>query len=358
MANDIKDIQQKLVSKLEAVFTNTIFVNPLKDKKYQKLIEEELTILSSLKNEKASDLIKQYNKVTTNTFVFVKPKAKQETTTLIDKINYFDIYTMNVYKIDLNALLLGKDAKIEQKEVSDAKPVAEAATAFGGMTMPTMGEMRQQMGLMQANMQLQQKIMSGEVYMFKSKPKLVLILKWVLAFILLFLALACAFVSIGIFALDTGVISGWLNANQPVDSSIKIDGVPYTILFVMCIIYAYQHLSMLVSVKSKKVNENKVYSFRWTTYIFIVAFIIFIFIFGGIQVDAKILSVDTSEVFKYWWAGMWYIGYILLIIFAALVIVAAGICAACKPKVDTDRMNSIIQQLSATATASIPPANG
>jgi glucan phosphoethanolaminetransferase (alkaline phosphatase superfamily) len=102
-------------------------------------------------------------------------------------------------------------------------------------------------------MQLQQKIMSGEVYMFKSKPKLVLILKWVLAFILLFLSLACAFVSIGIFALQTGVIGNWLNANhQPVDSSIKIDGVPYTILFVMCIIYAYQHLSMLVSIKSKK----------------------------------------------------------------------------------------------------------
>lgn len=347
MTNTIKEVQQQLVTKLKLVFTNNLFDKAIQDKKYQTLIEDELSILGQLKEKQLSTLVQSYNNATNKKFLVQAKDEKLSETTIIDKIKYFDIYTLNVYKLDINALMAGKNATVSSKEVieTNAPPVNPIPV------MPSIGNIQEQMGMMQANMHLQQKILSGEIYMYKSKPKIVLILKWILAALLLLLALSCAFVSIGMFALDSGVIASWLNNGQPVDSNLKLNGISYLILFALAIFYAYQHFTLLVTTKSKKTNENKIYSFSWFTYIFLAVYIVFVIVFCGVQVDARILSVKAGQVFRFWWAGMWYLGYILLIISSICVIVTAGICAACKPQVDTERLNAIAQQILASAKA-------
>jgi hypothetical protein len=92
------------------------------------VIEKQLNILSYLekvnkaKTLVSTKLLEKYNTIAKKNYVIHKNISYDDNDALIDDINYLNVYIRNMYKIDVEALAQGKEAKVSTPTVSEAQP--------------------------------------------------------------------------------------------------------------------------------------------------------------------------------------------------------------------------------------------
>jgi hypothetical protein len=189
VANDLKNTQTTIASDLNTIFTATSLVAAFKSPNFQTLVEKQLNILAYLERKhktktiKSVTLLNKYNALSSKNFNIDTNIAYTNDTSLIDDANYLNIYLKNIYKVDVQALANGTKADIPNLTVNDA-PGQSAGAAMGGMPFAMGGmmggmapQMQNQMMAAMAQAKIQQQAAAGEVYLYKSKPKFIPILK-------------------------------------------------------------------------------------------------------------------------------------------------------------------------------------
>jgi hypothetical protein len=185
MAIELKLEQEKIVKNLKTVFNAPSMKDTLKHANFQTIIEKQLNILAYLekinksKKNESAELLTTYNQLSGKNFTIDKNVSFIDNEALVDDINYLNVYIHNIYKIDIEALAAGKDAKISQPTVSEVAPVA-ASSGFpfaAGAAMNNLPPNQNPINLTTANLRIHQEAMQGKVYLFKTKPKYMPLLK-------------------------------------------------------------------------------------------------------------------------------------------------------------------------------------
>jgi hypothetical protein len=187
MEIDLKKEQRKVVNNLETIFNAPSMKAALLQSNLQSLIEKQLNILTYLettnksKTIKSDKLLTTYNQLANKHFVIDKNIKYADDEILVDDINYLGVYIRNIYKTDLDALAAGKDAKVDTPTVGEAPTQQAAAAGAFPFMMPGMaGNLPPEQNPVytaMANARIQQETAQGKVYLFKTKPKYIPILK-------------------------------------------------------------------------------------------------------------------------------------------------------------------------------------
>jgi hypothetical protein len=208
---NLTNLEEKLNKSLLTILNSPNLAAGLKTKQLQDIFEKEMNILGFLiKNNKSANqdlgtIIEKYNTLSKKKFVLDSKIFYEDKDLLTDDINYLNIYIRNIYKIDLDALAEGKKANITQSSVSEVQQKDRGfAKQFGGFAMPGFGNIEGMPSesnpyfISLANMRLNDEIRKGNVYAFKTKPKIIPILKYVIIALALLATLSCVFVGIGL----------------------------------------------------------------------------------------------------------------------------------------------------------------
>ena len=199
MADKMKEALKRLEVALEYLLVDPTSVAYLRqNKEFQTIIKNEIFILKSVadpKDSKVKEVIQKYNSISPVMYDDKPTVTLNDETEKIDYTNYLITYVHNIFKVDLRSIDkkdLKKVKRIEAKEVKSINDNNEqaafaAGAAFGGdgimggygnydpnsptITIPNPAIQQQA----QAN--VNEKILRGEVYMFTSKPKTVPIFK-------------------------------------------------------------------------------------------------------------------------------------------------------------------------------------
>jgi hypothetical protein len=187
MGIDFKKEQQKLTTNLETVFNAASMRAALLQPNLQSIVEKQLNILFYLENVnktkiiKSDKLLNKYNEITTKHFTIDQNIKYADQDALIDDINYLGVYIRNIYKVDLEALAEGKEAKVITPTVGEApqvsKPISGMPFMFPGMGGSNLSPEQNPMYAAMASARIQQESMQGKVYLFKTKPRFIPILK-------------------------------------------------------------------------------------------------------------------------------------------------------------------------------------
>jgi hypothetical protein len=297
MAFDSKKEQKKVVTNLTTIFNAPSMKAALTQPNLQSIIEKQLNILAYLENYnknkilKSDTLLKKYNELSTKSFVIDKNIGYTDNDVLVDDINYLAVYIRNIYKVDLEALAAGKEAKISTPTVTDATPPTPAATGFPfmmpGMMGAGMSPENNPMYTAMANARIQADAAQGKVYLYKTKPKLMPILKGIIGIGLFICALASIFVGIGM-AVSNGSSYIATATNVEWSNSLGMESIMYFIFGAAVLFSAYSITSPLLYKNTKRFNENRLYRFQWQSFIMTIILFMFIVIFGLVNGDRYI----------------------------------------------------------------------
>jgi hypothetical protein len=295
MAIDLKIEQRKIVKNLEAIFNAPSMKNALLQSNLQSIIEKQFNILAYLEKKHKNKIIKSdkllvtYNQLANKHFTIDQNVSFEDDEILVDDINYLNIYIRNIYKIDLDSLAAGKEVKIATPTVSEAVPQQTVAANPFPFMMPGMASNlpneQNPMYTAMANARIQQESMQGKVYLFKTKPKYMPLLKWIISVLLLLFCFASLFVAIGMICASG---SAKLDGNT-VD---VLTALPYFLLGLGSFFICYRTVAPLI--KNEK-NENRLYAFNWQLYLMLGILFLFLLIFGGaIGVDLFIFRPNRT----------------------------------------------------------------
>jgi hypothetical protein len=189
MSIDLKKEHRKLIKNLETIFDAVSMKPAFSQPNLQSIVEKQLNILSYLENVnktkiiKSTKLLTKYNELTSKHFTIDSKIKYDDQEVLVDDINYLPVYIRNIFKIDLDALAEGKEAKIVMPTVNDA-PQQQNSTPVMPFMMPgmagAMGNLPPEQNPMYtaaANARIHQESIQGKVYLFKTKPKFIPLLK-------------------------------------------------------------------------------------------------------------------------------------------------------------------------------------
>ncbi|GHU32773.1 hypothetical protein FACS1894166_06770 [Bacilli bacterium] len=185
--SNLKKTQTTIVSELNTIFGASSLAAAFRSPNFQTLVEKQLNILAFLERKHKSktidsvDLLNKYNTLSGKHFNIDTNITYTNDTALIDDANYLNIYLKNIYKVDVQALANGTKADIPNLTVNDAPGQGPAVGgmpfAMGGMMGGMAPVMQNQMMAAMAQAKIQQQAAAGEVYLYKSKPKYIPILK-------------------------------------------------------------------------------------------------------------------------------------------------------------------------------------
>lgn len=209
MTHNLTKLQEQQEKALLAIL-NASLANELKNQQFQGVFEKQINILNYLVNENKSNdaklkqIISGYSNFSKKRFTPIEMKPYEDYDLLSDDINYLPIYIRNIYKIDLDALVSGKKADIVQSSVSEVQQKDRGfASKFGSFAMPGFGSMdgipneANPYYISLANMRLNNEIRNGNIYAFKTKPKWMPIIKYLIIAFSILAAFSCVLVGIG-----------------------------------------------------------------------------------------------------------------------------------------------------------------
>jgi hypothetical protein len=215
MPINLKTEQQKIIKNLETIFNAPSMKPALLQSNLQSIIEKQFNILAYLEKKHKNKIIKSdkllatYNQLTNKHFNIDRNVKFEDDEVLADDINYLNVYIHNIYKIDIEALASGKNAKIVTPTVNEVTPQNTNANPFPFMMPGMAGNLppdQNPMYTAMANARIHQESVQGRVYLFKTKPKYIPLVKWIIFGLLLLFFLAALFVGIGMICAN-GTIS-------------------------------------------------------------------------------------------------------------------------------------------------------
>lgn len=362
MSNNLIKLEEQVQKSLIAIINSPI-ASGLKTKQLQEIFEKQINILGYLvktnksKDKQLTDIIEKYNAISNRNFTIDTKTSYEDNDVLADDINYLAIYIRNIYKIDLDALVSGKKADIVQSSVSEVQQKDRGfANKFGSFAMPGFGASE---GLPNesnpyfislANMRLNDEIRKGNVYAFKTKPKIIPILKYLIVVFSLLATLSCILVGVGmILCKDTISLVGNDSGNATWMGS-------FYLIFTICLgMITYTILRpMTIVTLNKKKNENYLYYFRWQNVVVSLGFfVVFVLISLSQPTSAFSIFKHMPDDGNSW---LWFIGVIMLIVGLAGLIGFTIITALLNPKSDRERMENIIKQyIEEISSGKVPP---
>ena len=225
MADKIKEAIQRLELSLEYLLTNPSTCAYLKqNKEFQTILKNEIYILKSIAGDrKSKKIVEKYNSISPNQYDDKPSVSLKDETEKIDYTNYLITYVRNIFKIDLKSIDkkdLSKVKKIENKEVKsegEENNAYTAGAAFGASGMGGYGNFDPNSPTItipnpaiqqQAQANVNEKLMRGEVYMFTSKPKVIPIFKIIYTTVLCLFAASLIAACVCLFMLNGKTATG------------------------------------------------------------------------------------------------------------------------------------------------------
>lgn len=394
-------IYDKLYSNLRIIFNSKEILMQLSDENFKDLILNQVSILNFLEKEipasyllknknkdnnseinlTAQDFLDKLNTILSSNKTFLNLNFKSESE-IEDEINYLTVYIKNTFKKDLSEF---KKTTVNPTETAKAEFAQNYSNAprnnFGFMGGPSFSyggdgrNFQDQFYVQMAQQRLQQDIAKGVFYIYKSKPKIIPILKRILGFsailygIFTILVLILSSISSGSLFVSRSFLIGLGYKQFPNDnseyvfSSVQNSVFMYSIfmeIFVVLIAFYFAYQMIYAAHK----NENVKYSFGWGYIIFFVLYIIFF-----------ISNIATSFPQSYTYISYFYgEGYslnsnnvTLIDCYAAAVyiqtaaysllgimLIIAAIAAGISPKRDLERIDLKIQEYISEMKSSTP----
>ena len=379
---------------------------------------------SKKKKHPSSQLVERYNALLNKNFKIDETIAFSDLHEMYDEVKYLEVYYKNIVKVDLaqytkdniENIRNASKQKFQPQQAQQAgaapqQPNTEKITtdqtkvvnanqaqpnqqmpppmgAFGnqgspwgggrgGMGMGGMGmggmpygqnpyanmDPRQNPYIVgPASQRLQQEIKSGQIFAYKSKPKIIPLMKMLAAILIALLAITTLTTSIfmflanniavwGQYRLTSGgtLLEGW------VPMSTIWTGVMYVIVSLLLLFMAFSFIKPMLKLKGKKPNPNEQYYFSMQTLImFFIVFVMclmmgmpvytntFIDVAGTVPAPAY----DTWDITNTMLVGKdgWFWGMITTSIIAGLTLIPVIVGSIYNPKKDNEKLNMIFEQ--------------
>ena len=372
MADKMKEAKKRLEVALEYLLTNPSTTAYLKqNKEFQTIIKNEIFILKSAddKDKKVDKLIEKYDTVSPVKYDNKPTVELKDDDDKIDYTNYLITYVYNIFKIDLKSIDkkdLNNVKKIEAKEVkavdTNSEEAFAAGAAFGGMagggmaggygnfdpTSPTItipNPAIQQ----QAQANVNDKLLRGEVYMFESKPKVIPIFKLIYTIVMCVLAAALIASCVCLFMLNGKPSTETYEGKTLVFGTIF--GGVFTLIFSVLFIYmgfSDKIRSARMHAKTKtKPSDNEKYQVTGIGVGFTILFAVFIALMlifpnmGSCVFTWGNLFANAADK-KIWIALIVFTGISLFCL--VLTIVCSIVLLTCKPKTNVNLLNRLMEE--------------
>ncbi len=214
------DIEKKLSKYLEFLLNNKQCVDYLKSSEnFQKIIKNELLILNyflsskKVKKDNLHDLVDKYNGYCSSNKLNLKDKlAIKDKDEMIDYANYLKIYAKNILHFDLDEALASPD-KIQNIKIDNVDSKIINTSVSGTTWENTFNENFRNINpfvLKSAQERIREKLRNDEIFIFKSKPKIVKVMKIAYSCLMFLFTFALLFLAIVWFVVankPTGIIS-------------------------------------------------------------------------------------------------------------------------------------------------------
>lgn len=348
--------------------TNPAFF-PSSNKSFIDLFEKELNILSYLEKTEAkkhdlgtmfltASLIKKYNSLTNRNFVLSKKNflvKGNKLEDLNDDINYLAVFCKNIFKVNVDSITGGvlhsksksgvvfsapKQENVNQNHIygktinSNFSSVVNESYIYGLATSKAMNDLS-----------------LGKIYAYKTKPRIILILKIIL---LVLLGLSCllslVLVIVSMILKDIPYNDQFNNSND-----LLWVGICFMIYALICA-NAFWSFYHQLNVK----NLNLKYSFPWTIIIPYLFFTLSIVIFDLVKLIFFVPWYQTETIKNV--AQLEYIGYqivhfgvIVLFVLSLATVVCFIIGVIFKPQKDEQIIKSTIDKYVDELSKSQPP---
>lgn len=358
-----KELYEKHAKRLEAIINiNSTFVPYLKRPDFNNAIKTQLNILAVCekkfpkanlaKKYSSATLVDTLNQITKDTFK-INPNYKYEDDTdLIDSINYLFTFCNNMFRVNLDDLVEGKkvtatDPKIDLRakvEWGDEGKKISPNFAFAGGIPLASTPYENPYFVGKAYAKLTDDMNQGKFYRFTTKPKIVLIAKWIIAALMMLSVLALittsvlAFIAADLKVTDSEGTAGTLNSVGAIGS-----GVLYIFVALFSI---YPIYILLRGLLSKNLNSK---------YYFSGGLIITFIILTGIIImpDMRItwllekmgITIVPDQVGSACIAFLgWKIMYVVTLGIIAAAIIPMVIASIMNPKPDTAAVEAKIKE--------------
>lgn len=359
-----KELYEQHAKRIEVIVRHqSPFSIYLKRKDFSFIVESQLNILNVLEHKfddskidkkfKVNNLVKLYNGSTGSKFQINDQFKLDDDVDYLDSMNYLVTYCKNIFKVDIDELVSGKQTTVEQpvspinqSNVENINEAAAGAGAFGSMFSmgaEYMDPRQNPFILSQASVQLQKEMSEGKFYRYKTKPRAIPVIKWVGAILIILTCLSLILMAVFAFLTNNAkvIVEG---SSDPVLFSTITDGI-FFILFAG--LGVYNLVVFFKSILSK--NENQIYYFQWQVLLIFIIGAIMAVLFGIDGVFLVEYSVPDLTNIQKLGIQMWKVFWFMSISSVGLCLVPIILASIFNPKVDTaaidKRLNQIVEQL-------------
>ncbi|MDR3249467.1 MAG: hypothetical protein LBS95_00075 [Mycoplasmataceae bacterium] len=330
----------KIKKNLDVVFNNSILkANIIKDKNLQKAVETCLNIYSFIvKNTKDnyfSNYVKNYETIIKKKFNVKNIILGDDEIT--DQINWLNVYCKNQYSIDISTnKKISNNTEINEKTPEQAKREEIISNVIGTNVEPTK-IMELQKKIMDSNSKLNKDIASGKVFIYKSKPRIIPIIKFLFNYVLIGLCLSLLIYSFFGYILCT------------IHTNIDSDWVIYSSALIFA---TYLICSIILNYKIKLANNDNIkYYLKWQTIMLILIFLIFFVMIGMIGVTSSNSFVTILEEIKlphndFIKVSLWFnfIAIISTCVFILWLVILIILAAIFNPKRDDKKIGELYKE--------------
>ncbi|XQP54996.1 MAG: hypothetical protein ACOQNV_02575 [Mycoplasmoidaceae bacterium] len=356
-----KDLYIKHAKRLNAILDDkSTFLSFLNRSDFKQTIQNELNVLSACEKLfpnidleaklTSKSLVKQFNKATKENFKLDEKFKYEDETDLIDAINYLATFCNNMFKVNLDDLVAGKnvtatDPKIDLRakpEMDDDAPRMNRNFAFAAGGIPLASTPYENPYFVgKAYAKLTDDMKQGKFYQYKTKPQVIPIMKWICVIGLMLIGLGALIAAILIFmASSLTVTDGEETAKISAVFGTIGSGVMYILLAGFS---AYPIYIMLKGLLGKNLNTK--YNFSWG---FVAVFILLTIIvvlpdMRSTWLNPYNFSPDQpvqAMAAYYGWKTM----YIVILSCLAFVLIPMVVGAICNPRPDPDAIEKKVRE--------------
>lgn len=354
-----KELYIKHAKRLAAILDEkSTFLSFLTRPDFKQTISNELNVLAA--SEKlfpkvdidhkltAKSLAKQFNKLTKGDFKIDENYKYEDETDLIDSINYLVTFCNNMFKVNLDDLVAGKnitatDPKIDLRakpEIDEEGPKMNANFAFAGGGVPLASTPYENPYLVgKAYAKLNDDMKQGKFYRFKTQPKIVPIMK--IASSVLMILLSIGLIVMAVFAFMANNLAVSQGEQHGILGGIA-SGVIYIVVGGFAIYPTYMTLKTVVGKESKNLNSK--FHFSWGVIMAVLALSFLMIMLDLNRTWLMPFKIDNPSGNPYTgWIG-WKIMFIVCCGLIGLNIIPLVVGSICNPKPDPEAVEKRIRE--------------
>lgn len=372
-----KDLYIQHAKRLQAILDDkSTFVSFLNRADFKQTIKNELNVLAACEKIftkveidaklTSTNLTKQFNKLTKESFKLDENFKYDDQTDLIDAINYLVTFCNNMFKVNLDDLVAGKnvtatDPHIDLKakpDLGDEAPRMNTNFAFaGGIPLATTPYENPYL-VGKAYAKLTDDMKQGKFYRYKTKPRIIPIVKWIS--VILMIILSVSLIVAAVFAFMSNGLQVTLSGDTEVSYLGGISsGIFYLVVAGFCCYPTVMLLKTMVGKSGK--NENFKYHYGWGMIMMalLLTLLIVMLDIGNTVLLERSATIEPGQGSKYIGFVGWKIMFIVCCSLVGANIVPLILGSIFNPKPDPEAVERKIKEyvdlFSAEVGNPIPP---